>query len=297
MSNLGTPKDHEFNKTPVYAEGWRDALKPEKARHEWSARSGAELFDAGSPRCGCSLPHCPSCGEHTQAGVKCCPPRFQVKPASEMREGEPCRRYTQEDLNADIVRRDQEWLRANDDNFALLNQACAKWGDRTHHAMVAAMVDTHSPEWQAFQARRATEAPGWWSRVQEWSAAATGRVTQDYGIMRTWACWDCGAEFVSKEGDRCSACVAQDERPTDAEIVAVYTWEMGAVEDILAGRPQRAMPEGVAVCVGGWTLRSHTITREQFAPAWSRELQRMQGEAREKERQRVVCEGTLAEDY
>jgi hypothetical protein len=106
------------------------------------------------------------------------PPRFTVRPASEMREGEPCRPYTQDDVDHDIEARDRRWLSKNPEEWRRLCDGWGRslWGKRGGLTFVSAMVDTSSPEWQAFdkehrkQARMIKGEPmeGCWT--DEWTA-------------------------------------------------------------------------------------------------------------------------------
>lgn len=156
----------------------------------------------------------------------------------------------------------------------------------------AALVDTASQEWRDFQRQGRTRLehemtePG--QTVIFGHDPATGfdwTTTSTYHIEPI-----CMGPSVRITG-------VVPARPSDAEIVSVYIWEMGAVEDVLAGRPKRPLPPNTIQEGGHWFVRDQYVDRTMFAPAWSRELKRLADEAREKERQRVVCEGTLAEDF
>lgn len=86
---------------------------------------------------------------------------------------------------------------------------------------------------------------------------------------------------------------AKPQGPTDAEIVEAY-------EIVMRGEGMWPVHEGskplglhVRPASGGVFY----VKLEDCRAAWSRELKRKQAEVREAERQRVVCEGTLAVDY
>jgi hypothetical protein len=98
-------------------------------------------------------------------------PRYIVKPASEMAEGEPCRARR---TAADVARKSNATRIAE---IAAGDAWPARWPvdgiDRLGDApFVCAIVDTHSPEWQAFQRERgkgdrgapATKTKHSWSR-------------------------------------------------------------------------------------------------------------------------------------
>jgi len=76
--------------------------------------------------------------------------------------------------------------------------------------------------------------------------------------------------------------------PTDAEIVEAWHAAIRGLED--AGRWDEIammLDEGLAA----------SATWAEYQAARSRELKRLAEEARERDRNRVVCEGTLGEDY
>ena len=69
-------------------------------------------------------------------------------------------------------------------------------------------------------------------------------------------------------------------RPTDAEIIQRYTeW-------------QHKGNAGNLMLINGYTL-----DKKQYQAAWSRELKRRVEKSKEADSRKIVCEGTLPEDY
>jgi hypothetical protein len=85
----------------------------------------------------------------------------------------------------------------------------------------------------------------------------------------------------------------EHQGPTDAEIVEAWDSAMRTQEN--EAPLLRRCPDVLAFDKG--PCAGATLTRDQYQAARSRELKRKQDEAREQERMRVVCEGTLPEDY
>lgn len=200
-------------------------------------------------------------------------PRFVVKPAAEMREGEPCWRFTENDVATGCAARYLK--KGNDGDVAGLGSR-STWGEPCHPlTFVSALVDTHSPEWKAFQAKQIVNV------MRDYTPArGAGKVT----IEQT-------THVKGLQWEECA--VDETRQPTDTEIVEAWDAVMRGTEN--QNWLMRRCPDVMAVEIGAHG--AVTVTKAEYQAARSRELRRLQQEAREAERCRVVCEGTLAEDY
>lgn len=240
-------------------------------------------------------------------------PRFQVKPAASMREGEPIVWSLTLDRGeggndrtaAEVIRDKQRALEAA--NYG------QEWkADIPEHAASHArfIIDTHSPDWQAFDAKHRREAA--WDHMAEACTPAPPLVLPEIAKPQRhrWQkneqrnCMECqcGAwAYTALSAFPDVACElawklyeerAKPQGPTDAEIVAQYERIMHG--DEVANGANDDWRRGLSWASGG---RIMSATWAQYQAARSRELQKRAAESREKDRQRVVCEGTLAEDY
>jgi hypothetical protein len=84
--------------------------------------------------------------------------------------------------------------------------------------------------------------------------------------------------------------------PTDAEIMEKWESSLMGMEKAGTDPYEIMLARTAGLC---WTLHGeeHQSSWAEYQAARSRELKRRQEDAREKERRRVVCEGTLPEDY
>lgn len=249
------------------------------------------------------------------------PPRFQVKPAASMREGEPIVWSLTLDRGeggndrtaAEVIRDKQRALEAA--NYG------QEWkADIPEHAASHArfIIDTHSPDWQAFDAKHRRDAA--WDHMAKACTPAPPLVLPEIAKPQRhrWQkneqrnCMECqcGAwAYTALSAFPDVACElawklyeerAKPQGPADAEIVEAWDTAMREHE---GGRPgpwsmsTEWNGRRIAAVFIGPKATAVRTTRDQFQAARSRELQKRAAESREKDRQRVVCEGTLAEDY
>lgn len=221
------------------------------------------------------------------------PPRFQVKPAASMREGEPF---------IDAGSSEACALQVSVYNGHPGNRST--YGTFAHGVSESYIIDTQSADWQAFDAKHRKGRHI--AKVNEALKAGTLKYPepkseyvgspQSDAVDAMLHAWKGVESYTSPRTQAAKARTkaikgerdeAADQGPTDAEIVEAWAAyqrkEWGDFSKAL-GAPRIKVGE-------------YSVTLEQCRAAWSRELQKRAAESREKDRQRVVCEGTLESDY
>lgn len=193
------------------------------------------------------------------------PPRFQVRPAKEMRDGEPCW-----DIGSEMSRSHMESM------SSLMSRGLAD-GDaserpsltwRNGSTQEVAIIDTHSPEWKAFDAKHRP------IKGERYEAIAYDEIADHPAVL---------PEIAKPKGPSDAEIVAQYERTMQDEVAPGLGW---VTTDITKPRGSGSWALQVP-----WAGQCVHVPEADVRAAWSRELQRKQDEARETERQRVACQG------
>jgi hypothetical protein len=249
-------------------------------------------------------------------------PRFMVKPAAEMREGEPCHRFTHGDVDRGHPFRNDDGSMSYRMNYAWRDaEERDRRNDPKQYQYACAVVDTHSPEWKAFQGRQTPKTVKHeWRRdrvFREMHCSCGTRLEMDddpaggfrrapagdcrYALEAAWSRLVPARETTTTTLNELSAAIgrtlkgmtwtecAVDEPkgPSDAEIVEIHGWTLNEIPT--------PMPVGWTYEEGSpswrdrvYSLRGHRVTRQEREAAWSRELKRRSEATKEAERRGVL---------
>lgn len=253
-------------------------------------------------------------------------PRFRVVPASEMRQGEPCIQSGIPNGWTEHMARGRadswcESLNQGDPQIGLMREG---WNPRPRgYVPLWGIIDTHSPEWQAFDAKHRKGAGI--KTVNEALQAGTLKYPEPKSehvgspqsdavdaMLHAWK----GIE--SYTSPRTQAAKARTKAIKGERYESVHTDELAdhVLPDIAYPHAKPQWPSDAEIAEA-WSayqrkewgdfhkalgaprikVGEYSVTMDECRAAWSRELKRKQAEAREAERSRVVCEGTLECDY